>query len=178
MAVCLAELVERGDLQPARLAGGVVLAALTLGYGAAAAEAGRDGVPLTDMPVHGNWALPHEYAAMAEDVREQVGDAPVQSPGEVGALTYFCDCLVVDRFTDRGQLAELIEERTASSWLLRLNYAFLDPEELDPVEPDYQLLWRPGPPRTQGDWPATGVPGSEREHGHFTLVPAGSTAAQ
>jgi hypothetical protein len=126
--------------------------------------------PLREMPIHGNWALPGEYQEIGEELGAIVGDTPVHSPGEVGSLAYFCDCTIVDRFSDRGVLADPIEDAREDSWLYELNYQGLDTDDLDPIKPGYWLVWRPGPDPTDLGWDSTGIAGSYREHGHFELL--------
>gem|GEM_PF-870083 len=125
--------------------------------------------PLREMPIHGNWALPGQYREIGEELGAIVGDTPVHSPGEVGALAYFCECTIVDRFSDRGMLAEAIDDARADSWLYELNYRGLDTDELDPMTSGYWLQWQPGPDPTGLGWDATGIAGGFREEGHFVL---------
>ena len=48
--------------------------------------------------------------------------------GEIGSLTYYCDCRLLDIFSDRSWLKEFIAERTSGAGigptLLRINFAF------------------------------------------------------
>ncbi|MDQ4032565.1 MAG: hypothetical protein M3332_09970, partial [Actinomycetota bacterium] len=62
--------------------------------------------------ISGNWASASEYAALAARVPS---GATVESFGEVGTVAYFCDCTVVDRFTDRAQVAELLRAKRATA---------------------------------------------------------------
>jgi hypothetical protein len=125
--------------------------------------------PLREMPIHGNWALPGEYREIGQELGAIVGDTPVHSPGEVGALAYFCECTIVDRFSDRGMVAERIDNARDNNWLYAINYLGLDTDELDRITPNYWLTWRPGPDPTDKGWDATGIAGGYREHGHFEL---------
>ncbi|MPY79175.1 MAG: hypothetical protein GEV04_11910 [Actinophytocola sp.] len=126
--------------------------------------------PLREMPVHGNWALPGEYEKIGRKLGAAVEKAPVRSAGEVGALAYFCECQVVDKFSDRARLVERINDARERSWLYRLNYLMLDTDELerDRLKPDYWLDWRSGPNVGVGGWSTTGV---YRGSGHFELRP-------
>jgi hypothetical protein len=82
----------------------------------------------TTMPIYSNWATTAQYAAAAPGVVTATsGGRAVGSPGEIGALTFYCDCRVVDLFSDRGDAANWIEERMRKAsplmrWLLALNY--------------------------------------------------------
>ncbi|HEY3894168.1 MAG TPA: hypothetical protein VGL88_02245 [Pseudonocardiaceae bacterium] len=62
--------------------------------------------------ISGNWASASEYAALAARVPP---GTTVRSFGEVGTLAYFCDCVVVDRFTDRAQVADVLRAKRASA---------------------------------------------------------------
>lgn len=126
--------------------------------------------PLRAMPIHGNWALPGEYERIGRELGAIVGDTPVRGPGEVGALAYFCECTIVDRFTDRSMIADRIENARDGSWIFDLNYYRLDTADLEPIEPGYWLVWRPGPDPTDRGWDSTGMSGGYRESGHFELL--------
>jgi hypothetical protein len=86
----------------------------------------------TTMPIYSNWATTAQYAAAAPGVVAATsGGKAVGSPGEIGALAFYCDCRVVDLFSDRGDAANWIEERMRKAgpmmrWLLALNYYNLD----------------------------------------------------
>jgi hypothetical protein len=80
-------------------------------------------------------------------------------------LAYFCECAIVDAFSDRGRVVPLVEQRIAAAGpvmarLLELNYARLDGDQ-PPRPARYQLVWEPGPATQPGDWqtwsPAAGV---------------------
>lgn len=133
----------------------------------------RARVPLAAMPIHGNWALPGQYASIGREVGAQVGDSGVRGPGEIGSLAYHCECAMSDRFSDRSRIVEDIDERAASSWLFRLNYRFLDREEIEPIVLEYRLSWRRGPDTTSAGWDGRGRPEGKRRRGHFTLDETG-----
>ncbi|MGH3670527.1 MAG: hypothetical protein ACRDSH_07805 [Pseudonocardiaceae bacterium] len=74
--------------------------------------------PWTLTTISGNWASASEYAALAARVP---AGATVRSFGEVGTVAYFCDCIVVDRFTDRAQVADVLRaKRAAAGPVLRM----------------------------------------------------------
>ncbi|MPY80800.1 MAG: hypothetical protein GEV04_20640 [Actinophytocola sp.] len=123
--------------------------------------------PLREMPMHGNFALPGQYEKIGRELGAIVGDAPVRSAGEVGALVYFCDCTITDRFSDRARVAERIEDARDDSWLYELNYLLLDTRALDPIKPRYRLDWQPGPDTSSRGWDTTGI---FRGRGHYELL--------
>jgi hypothetical protein len=126
-------------------------------------------VPLREMPIHANWARPAEYAEVGRELGDIVGDTPVHGPGEVGTLAYFCECTIVDRFTDRAVLADKIEQARADSAFFRLNYSGLNLSTLKPITPGYWLVWQRGPDPTDRGWDTTGGVGV-RANGHFVLL--------
>ena len=136
----------------------------------------RDATPtLQPMPVamiESNWARPAQYARIGRDLRARVGaHAAVTPAGEIGNLLYHCHCELVDRFSDRGQLAPLIERDRAHSALMRLNYWWLRTGTLHPIEPQYHLVFRHGPDRSGWGWNIR----SGSRHGHLALVPVVAT---
>lgn len=107
------------------------------------------GAPWKQPVIFGNWASAEDYAQIGREVGAIVGDAPVRSPGEIGTLAYFCDCTIVDEFSDRGLiiadrlLPRLDQSGTLSRLILRANYANLDYGQR-PVQPEYRLDWVAG----------------------------------
>ncbi|MGH3720309.1 MAG: hypothetical protein ACRDRI_15980 [Pseudonocardiaceae bacterium] len=68
--------------------------------------------PWTVMPISSNWASAAEYAALAARVPP---GTTVETFGEVGTVAYFCDCTVVDRLSDRAQVADLLRAKRAAA---------------------------------------------------------------
>lgn len=134
----------------------------------------EQGLPWRTPVIFGNWATPDDYARVGRQLADQVGDATVIAPPEIGTLAYFCDCAIVDAFADRGRVAPLIRERIDNAGpvgraLLELNYLWFDGNQ-SPRPAQFRLLWQEGPapagqPRA---WtvrsPRTGV-------NHLRLVP-------
>jgi len=111
----------------------------------------QHGVPWTRAAISTNWATAAEYERMGTDLRPLVGTAAVESPGEIGTLAYYCDCTIVDAFSDRGRIIPAIEARERAgglgSALLRLNYLHLDRDQAPrPVE--YRLRYEAHKPPT------------------------------
>lgn len=169
-AVGLAAL-STSRLPAARAAGLVTIAGAALVLALSWFEDVKDAAPLVAMPIHGNWAHPGEYRDIGTELGELVGDDPIQSPGEVGALAYFCECTLSDRFSERAWIEADILRRKEESWLMRLNYHFFDPEEHDTMGATRRLDWRRGPDPSERGWDGTGVTGSTHSRGHFTIVP-------
>lgn len=132
------------------------------------------GVPWATTQVFGNWATAPDYARVGTEIGQRVGDAVVRNPGEIGTLAYFCDCAMVNDFTDRGVIVPLVQQRIADSGritnlLLRANYYNLD-RTRTPLPADYELRYDPGPGSGPDVWQVS-APG--RGVGHLTLVPVG-----
>jgi hypothetical protein len=127
MTLCCA--IAAARLQ-GRLAIVGVLAPAVLACAALVADL-EHGLPWQRAAITTNWATAAEYQRMGEDLHQIIGTAAVQSPGEIGTLAYYCDCAIVDAFSDRGRVIDTIEEReresdTLAADLLSLNYAHLD----------------------------------------------------
>lgn len=103
----------------------------------------RGPVPWRYAPMMQNWAFPGEYARVAQEISAIAPGAVVQSPGEIGTLAFFCNCSLVDPFSDRAQFLRYLDRREevagpVMSWVLKLNYRNLDRKQR-PVPVDYTL---------------------------------------
>lgn len=133
----------------------------------------KQGVPWRSPVIFGNWASAQDYARVGRELKERVGAATVRSPGEIGTLAYYCECSIVDPFSDRGYVTDMVRERIdeagpVTSALLRLNYLWFDYSR-EPRPLDYRLLYERGPGSGPNTWQ---VYSAARGVGHFTLVPA------
>jgi hypothetical protein len=160
----------RGTVRAVALAPAIAIAAATVlsaGY-----LDGHRGLPWKWAPIIGNWATAADYARVGHEIGASVGGATVQAPPEIGTLAYFCECAMVDGFSDRGRVIPLVDTKIAqagalSRRLLELNYRWLDRTRL-PRPVDYELQWSWAPLAGPGTWhlwsPATG-------DGYLRLVP-------
>ncbi|HEX5813097.1 MAG TPA: hypothetical protein VFY38_13390, partial [Pseudonocardia sp.] len=115
------------------------------------------GIPWDRAPISTNWATAAQYQRMGEDLHRVVGAGAVESPGEIGTLAYYCDCAIVDAFSDRGRVIGAIEARERAGGLgaalLRLNYAHLDRAQ-QPLPVDFRLRYEARtPPAGPDQWP-------------------------
>ncbi len=182
LAICLAMLLAARVRSPATSAARK-LAVIGQALPGAIALAQAVVVVEHDLPwrrepvIFGNWATPADYARVGTGMGERVGAATVTSPGEIGTLAYFCECAIVDSFSDRGRVVPLVEERMAEAGpvarlALKLNYWHLD-HDLQPRPADYSLVWRqPGPAPDPDSWD---VSSSATGAGHLRLIPADKT---
>lgn len=116
------------------------------------------------LPLVGNYATAQEYRDVGAVLRYLIPpDVPVGGPGEVGTITYTCQCQLLDKFTYRPLAAQEITHAINTAgpvrrWLLELNYRNLSPQPA-PVAPVWQLQARDVDPQRRPDdlmwWPAT-----------------------
>jgi hypothetical protein len=117
------------------------------------------GLPWQRAPITTNWATAAEYQRMGQDLHGIVGTSAVESPGEIGTLAYYCDCAIVDAFSDRGRVIDAIEARERESddlaaALLRLDYVHLDVSQ-QPRPVGYRLHYEARlPPSGPDQWPS------------------------
>jgi hypothetical protein len=152
---------------PPVLALGVVGA---LVVSSAAVDAGQ-GLPWRSPVIFGNWASAADYARVGGQLGPRLAGASVASPGEIGTLAYFCECAILDEFSDRGRAVALIDQRIATanpvmSLALRVNYHWLD-RSVVAREPDYRLQYASGPASGPDTWT---VSSAAKGAGHFTLT--------
>lgn len=136
-----------------------------------AAVDAAQGLPWKSPVIFGNWASAADYARVGRELGARLNGASVASPGEIGTLAYYCECAIIDEFSDRGHAVELVERRIATanplmSLALRVNYHWLD-TSIAPREPDYRLQYGPGPATGPDSWQ---VFSTAKGVGHFTLT--------
>ncbi|KMS87732.1 hypothetical protein ACZ91_29615 [Streptomyces regensis] len=163
---------DRTDRRPAGATGAAAVMAVMAVVVAATVvvEVGR-GVPWRSPVIFGNWASAEDYARVGEEIGRIVGDDVVRSPGEIGTLAYFCECRIVDPFSDRGRIPELLDERLADSGtvgkaLLEFNYLWFD-RDREPLTPRYRILYDRGLGHGPNTW---NVHSDAKGTGHFRLV--------
>ncbi len=134
------------------------------------AFAGTEGVPWKRAPINTNWAEVRQYAVVADILHHSKG-AVASDPGEIGTLAYFCDCDIVNAFSDRGAAIPLIRagERHASPFMrfvLGIDLANFDWGQR-PAEVNVLVRWRHRPAKRPNSWPATST---WRRNGSFFLI--------
>jgi hypothetical protein len=113
-------------------------------------------LPWEQSVISTNWATAAGYERIGEDLRESTRGQVVGSPGEIGTLAYYCECDIVDVFSDRGAIVQLIEQRERKAGpairaVLRVIFAGLDRDQ-QPAEQTRALVYTPGPDAGSG-WP-------------------------
>ena len=165
----------RADARLRPLVPAVVLGLVTLTAAAGVARALAHGIPWRTPLLTTNFAPAGEYADVGVALRERVGDATVQNQGEVGTIAYFCECPLVEGFSDRGRLMDLVDERIERGGpvglLYALNYLWLDRDQ-EPRPHQYTLVHAFGPPPQPGpDVWALDSPWSGPGHVTLSRVP-------
>lgn len=144
-------LIAAGGLAAARLGALPVAAVGAVLLSAHVVFALAWGMPWKAAPIMTNWGTTADYARIGQAVEQIVGDRAVASPGEIGVLAYFCDCTILDQFSDRGHVARGLADRLdqagpLSRWLFQLNYHHFVPTEPRPVDFVLRRVMGPGDP--------------------------------
>lgn len=89
------------------------------------------GLPRRFAPITSNWASPAQYAEIGRYVGGMAHGRIVRASGEIGGEAFFCDCTMVDEFSDRADVVTLLRSLTAKSGpakrkLLDWNFHFLN----------------------------------------------------
>jgi hypothetical protein len=124
-------------------------------------------LPLREAPVHGNWALASQYRAIGQDLAERLPEgAVVRSAGEFGTILYYCQCTLIDRLDQRGLIMPDLLAAEHSSWLMRLNYLWLDPSRYPLLPQAYHLGYHVNRSSDPLDWT---VWGPQKGYGTYSL---------
>ena len=111
----------------------------------------RDHFPVTEVPIHTNLASADQYRKVGLSVKSTVAGKTVLMEGEIGTLAYYCDCYLLDAFSDRHWLIEGVQSvvagRGPSAALYRLNFLFLREQASFPAY-SYLLTVRADPAGT------------------------------
>lgn len=103
----------------------------------------QDQFVVAEMPIHTNWATHEEYKEIGLWLKNRDLDGAIDLKGEIGTIAYYCDCYLLDVFSNRDWAREVIDENAALSgvrpFLLRTNFNFYV-DNPDLPEKEY-LLW-------------------------------------
>jgi hypothetical protein len=101
----------------------------------------RDHFRVTEVPIHTNVASEQQYKQVGLWLKDNVAGNSVFMEGEIGTLAYYCDCFLLDSFSDRRWLAPGVNKVIAGHGLgaaiYRLNFLFLRD---DPGFPPYAYI--------------------------------------
>jgi hypothetical protein len=168
-SILLADAVRRGQSasplgRAVAALGGVALAAPLLAPWASGLS---DHAPLREAPVHGNWALPSQYRQIGEDLADRLPPGVVvRSAGEFGTILYYCHCTLIDRLDQRGLIMPDLLAAQDGSWLMRLNYLWLDPARYPALAQAYHLGYHVNRSSDPLDWI---VWGARKGYGTYSL---------
>lgn len=91
---------------------------------------------ITEMPIHSNWATKTQYQEIGRWLKTECGVNPILLEGEIGTLVFYSDCFVLDSFSDRTWLQNMVEKLKSGDGVLssvfRVNYFFLQKEPAFP----------------------------------------------
>lgn len=148
--------VAAARLSGLRLTVPLAVAAL-LAAGSVAIDVGN-GLPWQRAVIQTNWASAAQYQRIGTDLAAARPGATIESPGEIGTIAYYCQCAVVDQFSDRGRVVGTLVDRERSGnrlvrFLLRLDHVHLD-KTARPRPVDARLVYQGGlAPAGPLQWP-------------------------
>ena len=102
----------------------------------------RDGLPVTEMPIHTNWATHDQYKMIGNWLKEHDDGSTIIVDGEIGTLGFYCDCRLSSFFSERKWLEQHVQQQTAvggiKALLYKVNFLFLNNKQEYP-QPRYLL---------------------------------------
>lgn len=102
----------------------------------------RDGLPVTEMPIHTNWATHEQYMEIGNWLKEHDDGSTIIVDGEIGTLGFYCDCRLSSFFSERKWLEQYVQQQTTGNGvkalLYKINFLFLNHEKQYP-QPGYLL---------------------------------------
>ncbi len=89
----------------------------------------RDHFIVREMPIHSNWATYQQYKSIGLWLKQEHSGEPIRLvASEIGTLSYYCDCYLLDRFSDRSWLDDYIHKLESKPGIMpffyRLNFTF------------------------------------------------------
>jgi hypothetical protein len=106
----------------------------------------RDHFKVYEMPIHTNWATQEQYKEIGSWLAKNTAGETILVDGEIGTLAYYCDCYLLNPFSDRRLLIERLKQPIASQGVIgavfKFNFLFL---REDPGYPTYSYLLKENP---------------------------------
>lgn len=136
---------------------------------------GLHGLPPSFAPIETNLGSAKEYQQLGSQLDALIDGRSVKSSGEIGTEAYFCDCTVIDLFSDPAADAALIPPVLARSGpltraLLKLNFRHTDYSQ-QPVVPQQDLEYVSSvPPGAIAVWPVSS-PWAQNVQHYVVLMP-------
>lgn len=102
-----------------------------------------DGFRVREMPIHTNWAVHERYKEVGLWLKENTSGQGIELKGEIGSMAYYCDCFLLDAFSDRRWIGRYVIDHAVRSGLasmvFRINFLFYSDETRLPIV-SYQLV--------------------------------------
>lgn len=99
---------------------------------------------IREMPIHTNWATQEQYKKIGLSLKKSAAGNVIAAPGEIGTLAFYCDCYLLDPFSDRTWMKDIVYITTADqnflSALFRMNFLFFASNQEFP-RPSYILRY-------------------------------------
>lgn len=97
----------------------------------------RQDFVVREMPIHSNWGTREQYEQIGLWLKKNYGTDTLRlEGGEIGTLAYYCECRLLDNFSDRRWLKQDIAGHVSQPGLAaifwKLNFAFYSAPELPP----------------------------------------------
>ena len=102
----------------------------------------RNGLLVTEMPIHTNWATHEKYKMIGMWLKQHDDGSTILVDGEMGTLGFYCDCRLSSFFSERKWLEQYVQQKITGngvkSLLYKVNFLFLNNEKQYP-QPGYIL---------------------------------------
>ena len=98
----------------------------------------KDHFAFREMPIHSNWATYEQYKDIGLWLKQEHSGEPIRLvASEIGTLSYYCDCYLLDRFSDRSWIVDYIHKLQSKPgimpFLYQLNFAFYSAPRFPPT---------------------------------------------
>jgi hypothetical protein len=118
----------RGRIWPKRLLLGATLVCLSVPPLGMFHLLARDRFVVKEMPIHSNWASQEQYREIGLWLKQRHIKEGIVVQVEIGTIAYYCDCYMLNFFSDRSWLEPCLIRRPPGllTTLLEIDYLFLD----------------------------------------------------
>lgn len=103
----------------------------------------QDQFVVKEMPIHTNWATQEKYKEIGLWLKDEGIDTSIDLKGEIGTISYYCECYLLDVFSHRDWEEDVVAQNAAASglqpFLMRTNFLFY--RENPPLPAKDYLLW-------------------------------------
>ncbi len=104
----------------------------------------KDHFSINEMPINTNWATQDQYKILGTWLKNNTFDKVILlNQGEVGTTAYYCDCYILDVFSDRRWLRDSVEKiregNGIQSIILNINFYFFPTNQREFPPYSYRL---------------------------------------